>query len=414
MISLVIAAVLMTALVTLVTCVQVLYLESMRIRTRDLPALGFFKESMQPRIGLEIEQGALAFSLIKHSGLAILGCLVFAITSTNGGFWEALISAVLIVTLITVIFINLLPQVFYHKSRGQRLLMFVPLLRVLAILVKPLTWAVECLSSLFGLDSPATEAGVAASEEQIEALMNAGEEEGIISADDRDMIQSVVAFSDKTVREVLTPRPRIVAIAANASLEELRTLVKAEQYSRLPVYEGDIDSIIGFVHVRDMFEMDESDRTLRTVRDILRPVRTVPESKRVNDLLREMREEGAHIAAVADEYGSIAGIVTIEDMVEEIVGEIHDEHEPERDVRKEPDGSFVLSGSFDLDRLKDLLGVEAPEEAESTTVGGLVTEWLGHVPRVGEEGQRNGIVIRVLASNDLRVDQVRVTRAAEA
>jgi putative hemolysin len=411
MISLVIAAVLMTALVTLVTCVQVLYLESMRIRTRDLPALGFFKESMQPRIGLEIEQGALAFSLIKHSGLAILGCLVFAITSTNGGFWEALISAVLIVTLITVIFINLLPQVFYHKSRGQRLLMFVPLLRVLAILVKPLTWTVEFLNSLFGLDNPATEAATPV-DEQIEALMNAGEEEGIISADDRDMIQSVVAFSDKTVREVLTPRPRLVTIAANASLDELRTLVKAEQYSRLPVYEGDIDSIIGFVHVRDMFEMDESERTLRTVRDILRPIRTVPESKRVNDLLREMREEGAHIAVVVDEYGSTAGIVTIEDMVEEIIGEIHDEHEPDRDVRKEPDGSYVLSGSFDLDRLKNLLGVEAPEEAESTTVGGLVTEWLGHVPRVGEEGQRNGIVIRVLASNDLRVDQVRVTKAA--
>lgn len=413
MLFLFIAAALMTVLITLVTCVQVLYLESMRIRTRDLPALGFFKESMQPRIGLEIEQGALAFSLIKHSGLGILGCLVFAITSTNGNFWEALTGSVLIVTLITVLFVNLLPQVFYHKSRGHRLLIFVPLLRGLAILAKPLTWTVEFLNSLFGLDSPATEAA-APPEEQIEALMNAGQEEGIIKADDRGLIQSVVAFSDKTVREVLTPRPRIVAIQVNSSLEELRTLVKAEQYSRIPAYEADIDSIAGFVHVRDMFEMDEKERRQRTIQDILRPIRTVPESKRVNDLLREMREEGAHIAVVVDEYGSTAGIVTIEDMVEEIVGEIHDEHEPERDVRKELDGSYVLSGSFDLDRLKELLGVEAPEDTESTTVGGLVTEWLGHVPRVGEEGQRNGIVIRVLASNDLRVDQVRVTRAAEA
>ena len=187
------------------------------------------------------------------------------------------------------------------------------------------------------------------------------EEEGLIKADDRGLIQSVVAFGEKTVREVLTPRPRIVAIAAGASLNELRTLVKAEQYSRLPVYEGDIDSIAGFVHVRDMYEMDESERAKRTVRDILRPIRTVPESKRVNDLLREMQEEGAHLAIVVDEYGSTAGIVTMEDMVEEIVGEIHDEHEPDRDIRKELDGSLVLSGSFDLDRLKALLGFEAPE-----------------------------------------------------
>ncbi len=291
MLSLFIAALVMTLLVTLVTCVQVLYLESLRIRSRELPSLVFFKESMQPRIGLEIEQGALTFSLIKHAGLGILGCLLYAITSHNGEFWEALTGAVLIITLITLICAHLIPQLFYNKSRGRRLLIFVPLLRVLAILVKPLTWTVEFLFSLFGLDDAATE-DTSPAEEQIEALINAGEEEGLIKADDRGLIQSVVAFGDKTVREVLTPRPRIVAISANASLNELRTLVKAEQYSRIPVYEGDIDSIAGFVHVRDMYEMDESERAKHSVRDILRPIRTVPESKRVNDLLREMQEEG--------------------------------------------------------------------------------------------------------------------------
>ena len=142
-------------------------------------------------------------------------------------------------------------------------------------------------------------------------------------------------------------------------------------------------------------------------------IRTVPESKPVNDLLREMQEEGAHMALVVDEYGSTAGIVTMEDMVEEIVGEIHDEHEPERDAKKEADGSYVLSGSFDLDRLKELLEYEVPEGTESTTVGGLVTEWLGHVPRVGEEARRDGLVIRALAGSDLRVDRVRVTRVGE-
>jgi CBS domain containing-hemolysin-like protein len=116
---------------------------------------------------------------------------------------------------------------------------------------------------------------------------------------------------------------------------------------------------------------------------------------------------------VVDEYGSTAGIVTLEDMVEEIVGEIHDEHEPERDFHEEPDGSYVVSGSFDLGRLGDLLEFRAPEGTESTTVGGLVTEWLGHVPVVGEEIERDGIQIKVLASNNLRVDQVRIAKAAE-
>src|SRR5947209_19100056 len=141
----------------------------------------------------------------------------------------------------------------------------------------------------------------------------------------------------------------------------------------------------GFIHVRDVFELDDKSRATKKVRDIVRPIRAVPETKPVNDLLKEMQEEGGHMAVVVDEYGSTAGIVTLEDMVEEIVGEIHDEHEPERDFRQEPDGSYVVSGSFDISRLEDLVEFRPPQETESTTVGGLVTEWLGHVPAVGEE-----------------------------
>src|ERR1019366_8523511 len=128
------------------------------------------------------------------------------------------------------------------------------------------------------------------------------------------------------------------------------------------------------------------------------------------DLLREMQQDGAHMAIVVDEYGNTAGLVTMEDMVEVIVGEIHDEHEPERDVTEEPNGAYVVSGSFDVDRLQDLLKFRPGDDTESTTVGGLVTEWLGRVPSAGEIVERDGVRIEVLAGNELRVEQVRLSR----
>jgi magnesium and cobalt exporter, CNNM family len=407
-----IAAALVALVVTLVTCVQLLYLESLRIRARELPSLEFFKETVEAKIGLDTERGALTFSLVKHVGLAVDGSLFLAITSQSAPLGEALAAAVLLAGIVTVVGTYVVPQIVYRKSTGRGLLPLVPLYRAVAILVRPLTWSLEFLQSLFELGGAEKADKQPTPEDHIEALISAGEEEGIIEKGDRELIQSVVAFGDKTVREVMTARPRVVAIRQDATLEELRQLLIHEQYSRIPAYDRDIDNITGFVHVRDMFEVDEAQRATRRVRDIMRPIRAVPESKPVNDLLREMQEEGAHMALVVDEYGNTAGIVTLEDMVEEIVGEIHDEHEPERDFRQEPDGSYVVSGSFDLDRLGDLLDFRAEESTESTTVGGLVTEWLGHVPAVGEETERDGIAITVLAASERRVDQVRVARAA--
>jgi putative hemolysin len=398
--------------VMLATCVQVLYLESLRIRARELPALEFFKETLEAKIGLETELGSLTFSLIKHIGLAVIGVLTLALTAQSTSGAEALAGAVILVGFYAVLGTYIAPQIFYRKSSGRGLLPLVPLFRAMALLMRPLTWAIGFLQSLFDLGERPQSEEETTPEEHIDALIAAGEEEGIIEEGDRELIQSVVAFGDMTVREVMTPRPRIVAIRQDATLEELRKLVINEQYSRIPVYEDNIDQIVGFVHVRDMFERDYEERARRRVREIMRPIRAVPETKPVNDLLRDMQEEGAHMAVVVDEYGSTAGIVTMEDMVEEIVGEIHDEHEPGRDFHEEPDGSYIVSGSFDIGRLEDLLDFHPPEDTESTTVGGLVTEWLGHVPKAGEETERDGISIKVLSANHVRVDQVRVAKTS--
>src|SRR5205085_3880138 len=181
---------------------------------------------------------------------------------------------------------------------------------------------------------------------------------------------------DKVVREVMTPRPNIVAISADASLEQLRQLVITEQYSRIPVYEQNIDQILGFVHVRDMFELEESERENRTVRELMRSIMLVPETKPVSVLMRQMQQENSHMVIVVDEYGNTAGLATMEDLLEVIIGEIRDEHEPDSDVTEDGQGGYIVSGSFDLDRIADLLSTFRPEEAlEATAVGGLVSEW---------------------------------------
>jgi CBS domain containing-hemolysin-like protein len=209
----------------------------------------------------------------------------------------------------------------------------------------------------------------------------------------------------------MTPRPNIVAIPADESLEALHALVVNEQYSRIPVYGESIDDVLGFVHVRDMFEVPESDRQSRTVRELMRAIRFVPESKPAHDCMREMQQDGSHMVIVIDEYGNTAGLATLEDLVEVILGEIRDEHEPGSDVAEDGRGGYIVSGNFDVARVPEILSEFHPsEDIESSTVGGLVTEWLGRVPRPGEAIERDGLRVEVLASDDMRVEQVRLSK----
>jgi len=219
-----------------------------------------------------------------------------------------------------------------------------------------------------------------------------------------------VEFGDKTVREVMTARPSIVAIQEDKAIEEFRQLVTNERYSRIPVFRKDIDDIVGFVHVHDLISAPEVEAQRRQVKDVARPIKRVPETKLVKEMMNEMRAEGTHMAVVIDEYGNTAGLATMEDLVEEILGEIRDEHEPHIDVTPEGDGKFVMAGSYDLDHLKDLLGYERTEEMEATTIGGLATEWFGRVPQKGEVIEREGIRLEILDGHDLRVEKVRISR----
>jgi CBS domain containing-hemolysin-like protein len=414
MIAVVLATLITIPLLALVTFVQVLYLESLRLRTRDLPSLKFFKETLEERLGLEAEDGAGAFSLIKHTLLSVLAILYFAAFADGEPwhaviFWQALLAVVF--TMLVVCFA--LPQFLYRRTSAHWLAPVVPILRIIALVARPWVAMLAFFQSLIDLtDEHAAAPEEPTPAENIEALISAGAEEGLIEEEDRKLIQSVVEFGDKVVREVMTARPDIVAIAADADLEQLRQLVINEQYSRIPVFEQSIDQVIGFVHVRDMFELGESERADRAVRELIRPILLVPESKPVKDLMRKMQADNTHMVIVIDEYGNTAGLATMEDLLEVIIGEIRDEHEPGTDVKEDGHGGYIVAGSFELDRLGELVDTfRREEDVESTTVGGLVSEWLGRVPRSGETIVRDGLRIEVLVSDDRRVEQVRISKS---
>jgi CBS domain containing-hemolysin-like protein len=404
-----------SAVICLVCFVQLLYLESMRLRARDYPSLDFFKTELQKDLGFELEAGALVFSLLKHSLLVLCGAALVAAGLAHRGSWLYALEGAPIAWFTMLGASYLLPQILYRRTSGRWALPLVPFIKFLALLLRPLTALLNFLHSLFELSSPTPEG-----EEKsngggdIEALITAGREEGLIEEADRHLIRSVVEFGDKRVREVMTPRRSIVAIEASRTLEDLRQLTINEQYSRIPVFEETIDRMVGFVHVKDLFELDEEERAGKCARDIMRPIHGVPETKPVADLLREMQRDGRHIVYVVDEYGGVAGLATMEDLMEEVFGEIRDEHEPAHDIEHQPDGSVIVSGSFDVDHLEELFGFKRSEETSAATVGGLATEWFGAVPKPGQEIIHDGIVLEVIAADNLRVDRVRIRRADSA
>jgi CBS domain containing-hemolysin-like protein len=405
--------VLLLALVTLFGGIQILYLEGMRLRARENPALQFFKAEFEPRLNLRSEEGALSFSLWKHFCLVTFGILTLA-KAVDGEPLRAseLMESLAITWIAMIVFAYAIPQFLVRRTSGRWLNSFAGFFSITALMARPLVVLFGFLHSLLDIvkedpakDEPATPA------ENIEALITAGTEEGLIQEDDRKLIQSVVAFGDKVVREVMTPRPNIVSISEDATLAALHELVVNEQYSRIPVYRGTIDDLVGFVHVRDMFEVPESSRATRKVSELMRQIQLVPETKPVDDLMREMQQEGAHMVIVIDEYGNTAGLATMEDLLEVILGEIRDEHEPVSDVKEDGHGGFIVSGNFDLARVPELVAFHPEEEIESTTIGGLAMEWLGRVPAPGESIERDGIRVEVLASDEMRVEQVRLSPA---
>jgi CBS domain containing-hemolysin-like protein len=362
------------------------------------------------RVGVSIS--ALHGAAMHLFAVGLTGLLIWR---RPDHMWSDIGTALLIVLAAVAIADQLIPFTLVARHDDPELILeqWMPNLRRAVVWALPLTFPILISTTIARLLEPTEpEPEPPTPAENLEELMEAGEQEGLIQEGERELLQSVVAFGDKVAREVMTPRPEIAAIEINSSIEELRRLFRAKRLTRYPVYSGQLDHIEGIVNVRDLMELPPEEQRRVSLRSLVRPVPFVPETKPIKDLLKEMQQSTTQMAVVIDEYGSVAGLVTIEDLLEEIVGEIRDEVETHaRDIVKESASSYILSGHAELAQIADELNVPL-EGRDYSTVAGLVMSHLGHVPVAGEKVERNGVTFEVLEANQRTVLKVRMRIAA--
>jgi putative hemolysin len=400
---------LLAGLLTLVSYVDRLYAEIGKFLSREFQDnIDSFEQKVEPKLRVSRPRASLSMAILVQMVMAAIAMSVgFTVFSDKAWSTQEILQATLSLVLIVIVFNRFLPFVFFSRTNGEWLVRWVPLLRVLIYIVLPVTLVLGFLQSVASLTKRQSEELPESPAEAVDALIEAGQEEGIIQASDRDLIQSVVEFSGKTVREAMKPRPEMVAIPADMTVEKLIELLRTKPFSRVPVYRDSIHNIVGVVYAQDVLQVPDTEARTRTVESLMRKdVYFVPESKLGSDLLREMRKNNIRMAIVVDEYGGVAGLVTIEDLVEEIVGEIRDEHEKSQ-VVKENDHSYIVTGNMDVDHLDELFGVRLEGKA-AATVAGLVTELAGRIPQKGEVIEEDGLRFEVLESTDRRVERVRI------
>jgi putative hemolysin len=404
-----VALILLLGVLTLVSYVDRVYQEIGKFLSRDFQDnIDVFERKVEPKLSVSRSRTALSMAILAQLTMGVVAILIgFAIFDAPWDTYQ-IVQIVISLVLVVIIFDRFLPFVFFSRTRGEWLVRWIPVLKILIYLVMPITIVLGFLQSVASLTRHNTGEQPESPAEAVDALIEAGQEEGIIQAGDRDLIQSVVEFSGKTVREAMKPRPGMFAVPVDTSVERFIDLLRTKHYSRVPVYEGNVHNIKGIVYAQDVLQVPDSEAASRTLATLMRrDVYFVPESKLGSDLLREMQKRNIRMAIVVDEYGGVAGLVTIEDLVEEIVGEIRDEHEKPEIVR-EGERSYVVSGGMDVDRLDELFGVR-PEGRESATIAGLVSELAGRIPRKGETIEDDGLRFEVVESTDRKVERVRIS-----
>jgi putative hemolysin len=382
--------------------------------------LEIFEAEIEPKLNINRRSGGRTFRILGHFWLA------FVVLETTRGVvylvpnrWEAGVQFLVFLSLEVVVLMHFIPDMLLYRTSGRWLLPLLPLIRAGMWLVWPIRVFLEGAETLARISEQEVErTEEQRTEEGIEALVEVAEEEGIIEPEQAELIEQVVEFSDKRVREVMTPRPDVVALRADASLEEMHAKYVETHFAKMPVYERSLDDIIGVVHAQDLLQIADADLPKRKVRELVKPILFVPETKVGSDLLREMRQKGQSMVVVIDEHGSVAGIATVEDLVEEIVGESSEtgSMQPAPDAVREADGSLVLRGSMSISDVERLLSIQFGDHADETvtTVAGLLSHALGKVPVPGDRIDLEGYRFEVLESNQRKVLRLRARRLMAA
>ena len=418
--------VLLALVETLASYIHRVYSEFGKILSHEVQDnLDTWETHVEPQLGLSREHAAISAAVLQQLALGVialgLGAVLFDRAPHFARPTHAEIAQAVLAVILVVIFCNqILPALLFNHTRGRWAARLVWPIRLLLWLMTPITVFVRFSYSVAALtDEPANPEEEAAV--NVEALLEAGEEEGILEENDRDLVRSAVEFGDKLVREVMTPRPQVFAVVGSTTLERFLEQLRQHNFSRVPVYAGSLDNVTGIAFAHDLLQIADEEARTRTVASIQRPAVFVPETKRGYELLREMQREKQHMRIVIDEYGGVAGLVTIEDLLEQIVGDIRDEHEedvPIENPQREANGAWLVPGSFPVDELTNLIGgtLELGSAYEATTLGGLVSEIEGRIPLAGEVVmlESAGLRIEVVASTDRRVDRLRVFPPAAA
>ena len=346
---------------------------------------------------------------IVNIAAASIGTILF--TQMLGAERGATVSTI-VLTIIVLIFGEVTPKSLAKEMPEKVATAVSPFLVLLMALMTPLTWLFTQWKKLLGHFVHSGEADTI-TEGELMTMVSEAENDGELTDRESELIRSAIEFDDVEVEEILTPRVDVVAVADDISLEELAQTFAESGYSRLPVYHGTIDNIIGVVHEKDFYIARLKKAT--KIDDLVAPTLYTTGSTQISQLLRTLREQHHHMAVVVDEYGGTEGIITLEDILEELVGEIWDEHdEVTEDFRKQSDGSWLVSGSASVDDLFETLDLPEDEDIDSNTVNGLVQEKTCHLPKVGDHfslGEYDGVVTRTARR---RVTEVRLTPADPA
>jgi len=395
------------------------YIRLLMRRLTPLATCRLFQPEEGQRIKIDRERVGVSMSTLHGVSMHLfaVGLTGLFFFRRPGHVLENLGTSLAIVLLVIAIVDQLIPFLLVAKHDKPEVILagWMPFLRLCVYLAAPLTFPILVSTTIGRLLEPVSENEEAPTpQESLQELIEAGQQEGLIEKSEGELIQSVVEFTDKVVRDVMTPRPEIAALEINAPLEDLRRLFREKRLTRYPVYSGQLDQIEGIVNVRDVMQLPPDEQAQLTVRSLVRPVPFVPETKPIRELLRELQQTTTQMAVVINEYGSVSGLVTIEDMVEEIVGEIRDEVEPHAaDIVKETASTYIVAGNTELTQISQQLAVDL-ESGDYSTVAGLLLAHLGHMPQVGETLQRDGFTLEVLDADGRTVRKLRLHLAPTA